>query len=203
MLFITGYGRSGTSVLARLCDALGYSPGGSWREDLDAGYEDPFVTLVDQEFYEAEVAGRLARSDYILQGFCRVNRAVVKDPRLMFSREAIYFWNKFTPNLYVVMALRAPESVMASRARLSERMHRDMRDPDLRRTEPQHYVDSLIRFKGSLEELGVPHTVLHFPDFLQHPELVGDALSNAGLQFRHHEFERHWNKIVDTSRVHV
>lgn len=46
MIVITGPGRSGTSVLARLYDALGFDIGGTWNDEIRAGLEDkPVVDL--------------------------------------------------------------------------------------------------------------------------------------------------------------
>jgi len=47
MIIITGPGRSGTSVVARLYRELGFDPGGQWDPSIRAGLEEPDITEVN------------------------------------------------------------------------------------------------------------------------------------------------------------
>lgn len=47
MIIITGPGRSGTSVIARLYQELGFNPGGTWNTKVNAGLESPDVAAIN------------------------------------------------------------------------------------------------------------------------------------------------------------
>jgi hypothetical protein len=49
MIVITGPGRSGTSVLARLYQELGFDPGGQWHPEVNAGLEAPAVIAANTD----------------------------------------------------------------------------------------------------------------------------------------------------------
>jgi hypothetical protein len=49
MIVITGPGRSGTSVLARLYKELGFDPGGRWHPEINAGLEDSSVIAANTD----------------------------------------------------------------------------------------------------------------------------------------------------------
>lgn len=56
MIIITGPGRSGTSLLARLYQALGFDPvegGGGWEDSINGGLEDIEVSRVNLEIIRA------------------------------------------------------------------------------------------------------------------------------------------------------
>jgi hypothetical protein len=53
MIVITGPGRSGTSLLARLYRELGFDPGGHWEPAVNAGFEDREVVAMNLELAEA------------------------------------------------------------------------------------------------------------------------------------------------------
>src|SRR5271155_2443635 len=53
MIVITGPGRSGTSLLARLYGELGFDPGGRWEPAVHAGFEDREVVTVNLELARA------------------------------------------------------------------------------------------------------------------------------------------------------
>lgn len=48
MIIITGVGRSGTSLVARLYRELGIDPGGEWNPAINAGLEDPEVVRLNR-----------------------------------------------------------------------------------------------------------------------------------------------------------
>jgi hypothetical protein len=49
MIVITGPGRSGTSVIARLYQELGFDPGGIWHPEVNAGLEAPEVIAANTD----------------------------------------------------------------------------------------------------------------------------------------------------------
>ncbi len=53
MIVITGPGRSGTSLLARLYGELGFDPGGRWEPRVSAGFEDRDIVTVNLELARA------------------------------------------------------------------------------------------------------------------------------------------------------
>jgi hypothetical protein len=48
VIIITGVGRSGTSLVARLYSELGVDPGGTWDPSINAGLEDPGVVRLNR-----------------------------------------------------------------------------------------------------------------------------------------------------------
>ncbi len=48
MIVVTGPGRSGTSILAALYQRLGYDPGGTWNESVNAGLEQPDIVRLNK-----------------------------------------------------------------------------------------------------------------------------------------------------------
>jgi hypothetical protein len=48
VIIITGVGRSGTSLVARIYAELGLDPGGSWNPEINAGFEDPEVVRINR-----------------------------------------------------------------------------------------------------------------------------------------------------------
>jgi len=59
MIIITGPGRSGTSLVAKLYLELGFDPGGSWMTSVDAGLEEKEVVSANLRIMEAVGFGHL------------------------------------------------------------------------------------------------------------------------------------------------
>ena len=76
MIVITGPGRSGTSLLARLYGELGFDPGGHWEPAVNAGFEDREVVTMNLELAEAMgVSIRERRGGRTLRALGKVVRA--------------------------------------------------------------------------------------------------------------------------------
>jgi len=52
MIIITGPGRSGTSVVARMYQQLGFDPGGTWFDDVEAGLESADVVDINERIID-------------------------------------------------------------------------------------------------------------------------------------------------------
>lgn len=76
MIIITGPGRSGTSLLARLYTELGFNPGGRWEPAWNAGLEDEAVTRMNLALAsELGVSADMRRGGRFLQELGKLIRA--------------------------------------------------------------------------------------------------------------------------------
>ena len=58
-LIITGFARSGTSVLAQFLNLCGYDTGGSWNSELNAGFEDEHFQKNYHNFSKQSIIRRI------------------------------------------------------------------------------------------------------------------------------------------------
>jgi hypothetical protein len=91
MIVITGPGRSGTSVLARLYRELGFDPGGWWQSEVNAGFEHRDVWALNVKVGRAlGVSAGERRGGHVLGGAGYVVRKseghVSEDLRRPFAR---------------------------------------------------------------------------------------------------------------------
>ena len=190
MLVITGTGRSGTTVLAALCQRLGFDPGGAYVAGINAGLEDPEVVAINEDILRP--GGGERGHNQILS----VRRDVIKDPRFILARgTALRTWWRERQDLRVVLTTRDPSAVVSSR-----QAHPHWFGPVADGTAQalEEYIAATV---GLMANLGVPFCCLRFPDFLAHPGHVLTALRFGGLSFRDGRAYRHWRRLVDFSKV--
>jgi hypothetical protein len=190
VLVITGMGRSGTSVLAALCRRLGYDPGGTYTEGINAGLEDPDVVAANEDVLGGTAGGRS------LGRIKRFHRRVIKDPRFILAGgAALRVWWEQRQDLRVVLAVRDPEEVVRSR-----QAHPHWFGP-IADEVAQELREDVAATVGLMASLGIPFRRLRFPDFLAQPEEVFDALRFGGLSFREGRAREQWRQLVDHSKV--
>jgi hypothetical protein len=88
MIVLTGYGRSGTSVLALIYQELGFDLGGTWQESVDAGLEDEAVWRVNDQ-----IASRLRTAIPGAYHRTRIRRDLtflLRKARLLRSEDRLY-----------------------------------------------------------------------------------------------------------------
>lgn len=198
MIIITGPGRSGTSVLAQFCLKMGYNPGGSWHDFVDAGLEHPRIAAINNALYDEAV--RTGQVEQTLAQYAEEMRAfdltVVKDPRFTFHPAILRAWHSVRPDLKVLMTYRAPEHALASRKRHARHLlHRDKAHPDVLRRDFANVIEVML-------EEEIPFTMLLFPHFLNRYQAVYEAFKALGMPFAPAEGEAVWNALVNMEKVH-
>ncbi len=200
MLVITGPGRSGTSVLARFCQQMGYDPGGAWCERVDAGLEDERVVRINDALVRS--AARGADIDHIVSTYrepmADIRRAVVKDPRFTFHPHVLRAWQAARGDLRVLYTYRTPEHCLRSRQRVPDMlmMRHARKAPHVLRHDLADSIEVLL-------DLDIPFRFLLFPKFLTGFEQVHAALCELGIEVPYAEGLDVWRTIVDYKKVHV
>ncbi len=195
MLVITGMGRSGTSVLAALCKGLRFDPGGGYVEGINAGLEDPEVVAVNEAILGLN-PGREHIKDEAVGRIAAVRRHVIKDPRFILTRgAALGVWWQHRKDLRVLLAIRDAAEVVRSR---QAHPHWFGPIPDAETQVLEQDIGGTI---GLMTELGIPFRCLHFPDFLNQPGHVFEALRFGGLAFSDRQARKVWARMIDPSKV--
>lgn len=198
MLIITGPGRSGTSVIAQFCQAMGHDPGGDWCAEINAGLENPGVVQInDAILAEVERTGAFTESLALHREAMRqMNLPVVKDPRFTFHPALLHAWHTVRPDIRVLMTYRTPEHCLASRKRHPRfLMHRGKTDAEVFRRDFANTLETLLK-------LDIPFEMLLFPHFLNQYDKVAHHLQTLGIVFDLEQGRRIWNQLVDESKVH-
>ncbi len=198
MLIITGPGRSGTSVLARFCESLGYQPGGEWCDEIDAGLEHPRVAAInDAMFREARTTGRIVDALAANRAeIASLDLQVIKDPRFTYHPLILRSWRQVRPDLTVLLTYRNPELSIASRKRHREHLFiKHKARPETLKCDLADSIEVLL-------DCEIPHAMLLFPNFLKQYDRVHRTLTDLGLSFSEREGRAEWDRIVDEKRVH-
>jgi len=113
MIYITGIGRSGTSLLARLFLRNGYKIIDNWVDSHRMGHEDREVYLLNDRLLKLRRQGCKKLSASFRTQIERLGSAweVIKDPRFL---ETLRFWQEVYPVEKVFVCLRDPQKVRSS-----------------------------------------------------------------------------------------
>lgn len=194
LLLITGTGRCGTSLLAEFCRRCGYDPGGGWSERRNAGREHPAVVAVNESLVRMLDRGEPIDLDHCAETVRSLEHRVVKDPRFLWDRRLLSYWQRWRPRLRVILLCRRFEAVSASAARCLEPRHR--------RT-AEGYRRSFAEFVLALADGEVPFRVLPFPSVLSRYDRVHTALTGfGGLDIDRRWGESVWKGLVAWEKVH-
>lgn len=194
MLIITTVGRSGSSFLARYCEAIGLDVGSTrWIDDLDAGYEDKITVQINGIIRRDKRA-----STATLKRIAAIETKVVKDPQFLIHEDYIRQWWKARQDISVILLVRQPEHIVESLRR-----HPAMNSPVFR-----NHVDMItecqIKFIKKLDHLGIPFTVFEYPYFLDRFDKMYKALKQYCIIRNSKSFcKQEWEKLVDKTMVHV
>lgn len=188
MLIITGLGRTGTSLIAAFCIAMGYDVGGRWFEERNAGFED-------RELIDINTSLSKKDANFDNNRIFNYYKKVVKDPRFfLYSNEDIISkWSALRKDLKFVVTTRSFDNIAASRNALGHDQFSS--ESELK-----------LRFSDAISQLlsnKIPFTFLEFPDFIDDFEVVYDALCHFGdLEMNYSQAKEEWLKLVDKSKVH-
>lgn len=192
MIVITGPGRSGTSFLAALYRSLKFDPGGGWRDDVRAGYEEFETVKINDELCKRlsvqfgtprppfgserwDLVPALAESFGPEMRDLSTRWEVVKDPRFCWT---LPVWAMAEARIdHVVVTLRRVDDVVASGQHAGMANAEDLQDVNKRCSTVMFRVGALLT---ALREYQLPHTVLMFPDYLADPERLYHQLVFPG-----------------------
>ncbi len=200
MLIITGPGRSGTSLLALFCKEMGFDPGGTWHEFVDAGLEYPPVVRINTALQKdiAETGNTNASIAEQAQAITSLDFAVVKDPRFTYHPLIIRAWASLRDDLSVLVTYRRPEHAIASRERKAKDLMRGLdknRSGDNVRQELADTLEVLL-------DMQIPHRMILFPQMLDRYNEVYNAFNDLGLPFDKEHGKEVWSRIIRPDKVH-
>jgi hypothetical protein len=200
MLIITGPGRSGTSLLALFCKELGFDPGGTWHDPVDAGLEYPPVVRINNAFLDDIAATGTTDTAAPAQrdAIAALDYAVIKDPRFTYHSSIFRVWGAVRQDISVLVTYRRPEHTIASRKRratdLMRGINKNRSGDDVR----QELADTL----EVLLDMQIPHRMILFPQMLERYDEVYTVLRDLGLEFDKEKGREIWGRIIRPDRVH-
>lgn len=203
MILITGTGRCGTSVLAKIISQW-TGQQFSWNPKMEAGVEDGTV----HEYNKLRRKGMLhqAQSHLIANKQKVMELSVVKDPQFWIEPNMEKWLKIIDVDTHVLLLKRDFKDVRDSQRRLKE-------NGVLWGAEWRHYNQDMVEAKYDefrkdvmrFIELGTPQgnkvhlTELQFPDFLNQFGLVFHACKNnlsGRMKFNHTDSKMIWDNTV-------
>lgn len=153
MLLITGTGRSGTSLLAKYCLLMGNDPGGRWKDEADAGFEDDNAVAFTHAFHKGGRPFALG-----VAKMQPVTRPVVKVPQVvtLFQPALMDCWLEVKPDLRLLVAKRPFAAVGQSFAKQPD-IFKMGTDADAIAAKVQKQYEEFMAY---IAAKGVPHVVI-------------------------------------------
>lgn len=192
-LIITGFARSGTSLLTKFLHDLGYDTGGDWSEELNAGYEDEQTQKIVTTFQNNPFSEDLIL--FLEKEIERVDKIVVKHPRFLMNPELIRIWAYIYPETSVLVTYREPYHALESKKSQGNLGYYTNFSPSEMDKKFHDFIDILINLK-------VKHHILYFPNFIENYNEVYHSIHSLGIFFNKEKGYQIWNDIVDLNKVH-
>lgn len=200
MLCITGTGRCGSSLVAQFCKAMGYDPGGGWRDDVNAGLEHPSMVQWGREIHHAVENGKLAEWVALHGDEVKAfNPHVVKDPRFVSLPHTLPTWLSLRNDLRFLFLYRDEEkAVESSRQYLKGHGCNLPLEKHVANTR-----EAVKRFLHRVLRAGLPLRVLYFPAVLDDYDSLHEALTGfGGLTIDKNAGREVWSGMVRRDLVH-
>jgi hypothetical protein len=210
MIFITGLGRCGTSILTKYLNEVGFCIGFNqqWYDEARAGYElKPVVEINFSMWFNYCQKGKpINVDDNVCDHFGRVYNltyrnainllfegevTVIKDPRLTWHPDIVEAWWSVRNDLKFLICHRDIESVMKSREVLPKEF------ADLKNRSLLEYKGDFADFFTRVLKLKIPYETLFFPDFLQDFQSTYEVLEKVGLHFDYASGKKVWDNLID------
>ena len=192
-LIITGFPRSGTSLLAKFLNLVGFDTGGSWNSGINAGYEDEHfqkivTTMLMNSFTEDLVL-------FLEKEIQKVDKLVLKHPRVLFVPELLRIWTNIYPETSVLVTYREPIHALESKKSLGNLGYYTNFSASELDEKFHTFIDILIHLR-------INHKILYFPDFLSDYGGVYHTISSLGIHIDKDKGQAIWNNLVDFNKVH-
>jgi len=201
LVFITGPGRCGTSLLAHFCLLNGHDPGGSWFDGADCGYECDDVRAINLRIMKSPANFTVEQLHRIAQRY-----RVVKDCYLFRRPDVLKAWLDDL-DVSLIVCWRDPRQQGKSWLRKNYiESEAGMLEPFDKHWTVDQYVAWTIgcrnRFMEGMKGRGSFWT-LNYPEFLNAFDVVYDTFVQAGLEMKpRDEAETIWEELVDNKKVH-
>ncbi len=191
---MTGFARSGTSLISKFLNLCGYDTGGSWNEKIMAGYED-------EQFQKIVTTYQMNNNfseDFILfieKEIQKIDKIVVKHPRLLMNPELLRIWTNIFPETSVLVTYREPLHALESK-----KSHGNL--GYFTNFSPSELDEKFHQFIDTLIHLRIKHHILYFPDFLTEYNEIFHAISSLGIHIDKDKGREIWANLADLNLVH-
>ena len=192
-MIITGFARSGTSLLAKFLTEIGYDLGGFWQEEINAGYEDEGFSKIITTYQMNAFTEDLIL--HIENEIKKLDKIVVKHPRVLFNPEFLRIWNYIYPDTSILVTYREPYHALQSKHSGGNIGYFSNLSPSELDKKFNVFIDILI-------QLRMKHHILYFPDFITDYDKIYHSIHALGLRFDKDHGRNIWNRIVDLNKVH-
>lgn len=192
-LLITGFPRSGTSLLTKFLNLCGYDTGGEWNFANNCGYEDEEFQKIVTTFQMNPLSEELI---LVLEREIRkIDKIVLKHPRLLFTPEVLRIWTYIFPETSILVTYREPYHALQSKNKEGNLGYFSNIFPAELDRKFEVFINTLINLR-------IKHKILYFPNFLENYEEVYHSISSLSLFVDKDKGRNIWNNIVDLNKVH-
>ena len=192
-LLITGFARSGTSLIAGFLSKLGYDTGGFYNSEINAGFEDEsFQKIVTTYQMNALTEDLILFLEKEIQ---KIDKIIVKHPRLLMNPELLRIWTNIYPETSVLVTYREPIYALESKKSLGNLGYYTNFSPSELDVKFHTFIDTLIHLR-------IKHHILQFPNFIYDYEEVFHSISSLGIHIDKDKGRNIWYSIVDPNLVH-
>jgi len=192
-LIITGFARSGTSLLAGFLKSLGYDVGGIYNETMNAGWEDEQVQKIVTTFQSNPLSEELIL--FLEKEIVKVDKTIVKHPRFLMNPEILRIWTSIFPDTRILVTYREPLHALESKKSFGNLGYYTNFSPSEMDVKFHTFIDTLIHLR-------IKHHILYFPNFLSEYNEVYHAISSLGIHIDKDKGRNIWYSIVDPNLVH-
>ncbi len=192
-LLISGFPRSGTSLLTKFLNLCGYNTGGSWNSEMNAGYEDEqFQKIITTWQMNAKTEDLIL---FLEKEIAKMDKLVVKHPRLLVNPELLRIWTYIFPDTRILVTYREPYHALQSKNKEGNLGY-------FSNISPAELNEKFHKFIKILIELRIKHHILYFPNFTENYEEVYHAISSLSIHIDQDKGRNIWNNLVDFNKIH-
>ena len=192
-LIITGFPRSGTSLITQFLNKIGYDTGGSWNNDLNAGFEDEQTQLIVTTFQCNPLSEELIL--FMVKEIEKGDKLIVKHPRFLMVPELLRIWQGVFPDVTVLVTYREPLHALQSKKSHGNLGYYTNYSPAELDKIFHTFIDTLLHLR-------IKHHVVYFPDFLSEYDEIYHSISSLGIHIDKDRGRGIWHSLVDPNLVH-
>jgi len=192
-LIITGFARSGTSLLTQFLNLCGYATGGSWSPEINAGFEDEQTQKIVTTFQNNPLSEELIL--FLEKEIEKVDKMIVKHPRFLMNPEILRIWTNIFPDTRILVTYREPIHALESKKRHGNLGYYTNFSPSEMDVKFKTFLNILI-------DLKIKFHTLYFPNFLENYDEIYHAISSLGIHIDKDRGRNIWNNLVDFGKVH-
>ena len=192
-MIITGFARSGTSLITQFLNKIGYDTGGDWHSELNAGFEDEQAQLIVTTFQCNPLSEELIL--FLVKEIEKVDKMIVKHPRFLMVPELLRIWQGVFPDVAVLVTYREPLHALQSKKSHGNLGYYTNYSPAELDKKFHTFINTLIHLK-------IRHHIVYFPDFLSEYDEIYHAISSLGIYVDKDRGRSLWSNLVDPTKVH-